>query len=442
MASTAPCPRCNRPNASFRATCLYCGAEMPNPTARPVETRKAPDNLDELVREAMRGGGTQKLRAALHGAAGGAAPSAGASELRQGGAPPRPGDPGGPAQAGAPARPADPAQAGAPSRRAADVPQAGADARPAGTSVGRTAPPGAEDRPTQSGPAQSVRWTDALQRAAQRVALVAADPEALREALLDVEESLAVGFSTLSSAPTLPPIRQPWVLVLPPLGDPEAIAAALGVDHATARLLAQGRWPRIGLRGDSPNLGRAPSSEHLPIAREALLAIGPAFGVLGLDPGDLRWRVTEEAIWLADPQGGGIPARIDDVSLIVPGEVEMRTTRAAPAENRWLRKRLSVAGAGSERRVRVADLHTPGGIFRLVEGVTRTEGLPGHDPGSARHAFTAVINHLAERYPDAEVLDERICAVGGDGRSAWPLWEEHTRVTRVYTELRGRTSAR
>lgn len=368
---------------------------MPNPTARPVETRKAPDNLDELVREAMRGGGTQKLRAALHSAA----------------------DVPGPDPAGPPPRNVADHRPGDPLHLAKS-----------------------RSEPLQAG--QSVLWTDALQRAAQRVALVASDPEALREALLDVEESLAVGFSTLSSAPTLPPIRQRWVLVLPPLGDPEAIAAALGVDHATARLLAQGRWPRIGLRGDSPNLGRAPAAEHLPIAREALLAIGPAFGVLGFDPGDLCWRVTEEAIWLADPQGGGIAARIADVFLIVPGEVEMRTTRAAPAENRWLRKRLSVAGAGSERRVRVADLHTPGGVFRLVEGVTRTDGLPGHDPTSARHAFTAVINHLAERYPDAEVLDERICAVGGDGRSAWPLWEEHTRVTRVYTELRGRTSAR
>ncbi len=393
---------------------------MPNPTARPAETRRTPDNLDELVREAMRGGGTDKLRAAF-GEAAKAPPSppVGGPASVQGGEPPQGAArvPGGePLPDAARVRGVDPLPNAARALAVEAVPVA------PGPAVGRPAPP--------------LRWTDALQRAAQRVAMVESDPEALREALLDAEDALMVGFSTLSSPPLLPPIRQPWLLVIPPWGDPEELSRALGVDMATARLLVQGRWPRIGLRGDSPNLGRAPSAEHLPVSRDELLAIGSAIGVLAADAGD-GWQVTEEAIWLADPQGGGVPARIDDVWLVVPGEVEMRVVRESPTENRWLRKRLAVAGAGGDRRVRVIDLHTAGGIYRLVEGVSRMEGVPGHDPNSARRTFTAVLNHLAARFPDSVVLDERICAIGADGKSAWPLWEEHTRVVRVYT---GRTA--
>jgi hypothetical protein len=228
------------------------------------------------------------------------------------------------------------------------------------------------------------------------------------------------------------------LLVLPPHGEVEVIAEQLGVDIATARLLAGGRWPRVGLRGEHPNLGRVRAAEHLCVSREQLLAIPMALGVLApVDAASVRvadlWQVTEERIWLADPQGGGIPARIADVRLVVPGEVDTRSARAVQEDSRWLRKRIVAAGAGTDRRVRVADLHTAQGIFRLVEGVTRTQGMPGNDPTSARRSFTALLNHLESRFPDAEVIAERILTVGADGKSAWPQWEEHTRICRVFS---------
>lgn len=392
---------------------------MPNPAPRPAEVRRAaPDNLDQLVREAMRGGGTEKLRAALASPAAGPPAAAGAPLP----AAPAPRPPGAPALV-----PGERAVAAAPVSAPAAAPPA-------------VAPPVAAPPPAVAAP--PARWQDALRRAAERVGMLGDDPDALREALLDVEDALAVGFSTLPSIPVLPPIRQPWLLVIPPLGDPGRLAASLGVDQATARMLALGRWPRVALRGDSPGLGAIRAEGHQVIARDELLRIGPALGVLGPlptpawhEPGldDASWTVTDEPTWLAEPQGGGLPARITGVTLVVPGEVETRSAREGAAESRWLRKRLAAAGAGTERRVRIADLHTEDGIFRLVEGVTRTIGVPGHDPSSAHRSFSALLAYVEALYPAAKVLEERTCAVGADGRSAWPSWEEHTRVSRVYT---------
>jgi hypothetical protein len=361
---------------------------MPNPVARPLESeRRAPENLDALVREAMRGGGVAKLRAALEQA----------SEARP---EPSPSAPEG----------SDPLPVPAPKPRL---------------------------------PADD--WRDRLTLATQRVvgsmtsAQQVADEEALRAALADAESALSVAYALLGEPQaTLPAIRMPWLLVLPPRGEAEVIAEQLGVDLATARMLAGGRWPRVGLRGEHPDLGRVRAPDHVTVSREQLLAIPAALGVLGpVDAASVRttdaWQVTEERIWLTDPQGGGLPARIDDVRLVVPGEVDTRSTRAVPEESRWLRKRIVAAGAGTDRRVRVADLHTPTGIFRLVEGITRTQGLPGHDPTSARRSFTSLLNELDRRFPTAEILDDRVVTIGADGKSAWPQWEEHTRVCRLFT---------
>ncbi|MCB9746139.1 MAG: hypothetical protein H6740_26420, partial [Alphaproteobacteria bacterium] len=62
-----PCPACKRSNAPHLATCMYCGAQLPAPSAPPpdVERRDIPENLDELFAEAMRKGSTRKLAAAL-----------------------------------------------------------------------------------------------------------------------------------------------------------------------------------------------------------------------------------------------------------------------------------------------------------------------------------------------------------------------------------------
>lgn len=470
-----PCPRCSRPNATFRTTCLYCGATMPNPTARPAEpARRGPDNLDDLVRDAMRGGGTAKLRAALTRSEPDSNEAGGrpAEDRRTPGATRelpfadrrKPRDSWvSEAGEGAPG-PSYPPTTVRSTASAATIPPPSPDPDRRGPGPTRPLPFPERRRPTDSfagepGDRPAVRpltlppaavpvvrsapllpWTDRLVRAAQRAALLGDDPESLLEVLLEAEEALAVAFSTLPEAsPTLPPFRQPWLLVLPPFGEPEEIGLSLGVDLATARMLAQGRWPRVGLRGDSPNLGRRPGFDQIAISRDELLAIPPAMGVLASShsqdaPND--WLVTDETIWLDDPRGGGVAAFFENVRVIVPGEIETRTTREAPSENKWLRKRLTSAGAGTERRIRVIDVHTDRAIFRLVEGTTRTDAIPGNDPTSARKAFARALEHLADLHGDAEVLEERLCNVGGDGKSAWPAWEEHTRIARLYTEKR------
>ncbi len=478
-----PCPRCTRPNAAFRTTCLYCGAVMPNPTARPAEpARRGPDNLDDLVRDAMRGGQTDKLRAALSQAR-----DPDSSEV------PRPEPPaedrrrpGGTRDLAFPERrkPTDSwvGDGSFPPSRTPTLPprtslppgdQPMPDRRMPGATrdlpfADRRAPRESHtgDHPLRGGiqpvlpqptstpvvrSAPLLPWTDRLVRAAQRAVLLTDDPAGLLETLMEAEDALAIAYSSLPATPPgLPPIRQAWLLVLPPYGDPEEIGMSVGVDQATARMLSQGKWPRVALRGDSPNLGRRPTFDQIAISREELLAVPQAMGVLGKSgrQGDVGgasesdWVVTDETIWLAEPMGGGVAAAIDRVLVIVPGEVETRTTREAPSENRWLRKRLTAVGAGVDRRVRILDLHTENAIFRLVEGTTRTEGLPGHDPSSARRAFAGILDHLVKAHAEAEVVEERLCSVGADGKSAWPAWEEHTRVARLYTEKAKRQAQR
>ena len=442
---------------------------MPNPAARPPEpARKVPDNLDALVRDAMGGGSSQleKLKAAM------------AAELpreeRRAPGPPREipfaDRRASPENApSAPFRPAPP-----PDRRAAGpTPDlAFADRRaPESAPPAPSSPPGGVERrsldptpdlpfpdrraPREGGepaPVAVIRsapllpWVDRMVRAAQRAPGLTEDPDALLQVLLEVEDALSIGFASLPDLPpTLPPIRHAWLLVIPPFGAAEELGLSLGVDQATARMLSVGKWPRVGLRGETPHLGRRPGFDQMAISRDELFAVPQALGVLAAarNPDTPHgWLVTEETVWLADPQGGGVPAAIDPIRLIVPGEVETRVTREAPSDSRWLRKRLTAAGAGVDRRVRVIDLHTDGGVYRLVEGTTRTDGLPGHDPMSARKAFAAALDHLVATHPDAEVLEERLCSVGADGRSAWPAWEEHTRIARVYTEKMRLQSAR
>ena len=68
--ASVDCPKCRRPNASHRVGCLYCGAEMPSPTAPPPPRGGSvlPKDLDSLVRQAMASGNTAKLRQAMEAA--------------------------------------------------------------------------------------------------------------------------------------------------------------------------------------------------------------------------------------------------------------------------------------------------------------------------------------------------------------------------------------
>ena len=168
------------------------------------------------------------------------------------------------------------------------------------------------------------------------------------------------------------------------------------------------------------------------------LAFGPARAVVGVEAAE-SWRVVDVPIWEERPDPSQLPRGVAvpvTPTLLVPGEVEERSIRAAPTESRWQRSRYTVTRAGGERRVAVLDLHADGRIFRLVEGAVDLRALPGFDPASQRRSLAAFVTLLLERWPDLPVEPRRVCGVSADPRApdGWAEWEEHSRVCRV---LRG-----
>ena len=61
------CPDCHRPNAPHREQCLYCGGTLPEPTVAPPSRSEPnlPPDIDQLVKQAMTLGTTHKLREAM-----------------------------------------------------------------------------------------------------------------------------------------------------------------------------------------------------------------------------------------------------------------------------------------------------------------------------------------------------------------------------------------
>jgi hypothetical protein len=223
------------------------------------------------------------------------------------------------------------------------------------------------------------------------------------------------------------------------------LATALAIDLPTARQLRLARHARVALRGDD----RAALERRAEGARAAgvsacvvdptmLLAFGPARAVVGVEAAE-SWRVVDVPIWEERPDPSQLPRGVAvpvTPTLLVPGEVEERSIRAAPTESRWQRSRYTVTRAGGERRVAVLDLHADGRIFRLVEGAVDLRALPGFDPASQRRSLAAFVTLLLERWPDLPVEPRRVCGVSADPRApdGWAEWEEHSRVCRV---LRG-----
>lgn len=413
---TATCPSCQRHNAPHRITCLYCGAAMPNPTA-PPPPKAVPANLDELVREAMRGGSVDAIKKAFQEA-----------------------------------------KAEAPAATVLPFPVA---RRPPGPQLVTTPPPAANP---EALPAQLLALLDAA--ALARAAWAAADPDRTRDALLAAQDALAAAQAALP-APTLPPlpspavpgplpvaaapalllppIRHPLALVISPIGDPTllpAVAQALEVDMATARTFANVRHTQVALRGgDSGPLERrrvALRGQGLRatlVARESLVREPLALSVLGRD-GD-RWRVVEAPLWGDEPDPTERP--LGDllapgaITLAVLGEVETRTWRGAPEASRWQRARYTADQAPATRRVTVVDLHTASHILRLTDGLTV---LRERDP--LARALKEFIDVLETSFPGIHIEARRNCvapSTGGDNArstSGWPLWEEHTRMCRIH----------
>lgn len=450
---------------------------MPNPRGAPPRERPAPENLDALVREALRGGGSvAAIRAVLERRTEDSprVPDPNESPLDRGGA--------GPA---APASPGSPPPR--PSARGVPVPEAtdprlerGSPPAPMRGSPDPVAPwrlladlaVRARSVAETRGPAAAADLVDDLRRALQAAEAASRAPgdaeeaEALEAAAVealdaDPDEDAADAATLVAgegSEVELPPYRHPFVLLLDPQvpdGREERLGEALEVDPATVRGLLRARWPVVALRGsDRSMLERRAARVRLlagyPAAvfdRAELYAEPPAWTLLGRDT-EGRWRVSREALWRDEPdpreRPPGEPWEPGPVRALVPGEVTVRTRRGGAASSRWTRDRYTPDGASHERRVPVLDVHTDEAVVRITAAVTDFRGLPGHDPASAERSMRALLERLAEVFPGPAPLGRRAVGApaepGGGARveSGWPWWEEHSRWARVWARASAR----
>lgn len=423
---------------------------MPNPVAPPPSREgAAPGNLDELVRRAMAGNvDVRALKAAL-GGQGSATPTTPAARPATTSPPP----PAAPPAAVAPPSPpvAPPASATPPTAVAPPAPeleelrvllgQASARLR-AGDSVeaskllARLAAR-ADDAARRLGAGRKMSLSVKPAREAP-----VDPPELPAEALAEVEAVPAD--SAPPPRPRLGPSRHPHALVMaePPAGtETAALAAALGVDLATARAAALAGGTRLVMRSpDGAGLReRAHRLQLLGVAacvvdREELLAQPAARAVTGVDSLDVL-RVVDAALWALPPDPTALPRGeplvLGSPRLLVVGEVEERRLRPEPQESRWQRAHYAAPrGAGGETRRLVLDLHAGGEVLRLAEGACDLSAL---DLGAGRVALRALPERLADRWPELVVEPRRVCPaapVPGDERreDGWGTWEEHSRA--------------
>ena len=408
MSATEACPACARANVSWRVACLYCGAAMPNP-GPPPPPKAVPDNLDALVREAMRGGSMDAVRKAL-------------ADTKPESPPPL-------------VRPPPPVT------------------RPPGP-AGPPAPPPIAGPPP---PAERAVVLAELRAAADDAVARVDDPSGLAAALDRVGERLAQARALGDPAAparrivVFPPIRHAHALVLDGVGDPASaadLARALEVDLATARTILSVRYTHIALRGadDAPLARRAAAvNATLPIRatvlpRSALFEVPAALAVVGRDP-EGHWRVVDRSLWEegVDPsqRPPGQPVADEPPFLAVLGEVEVRNGRAGAEPSRWLRQGYTADPVAGSARISVLDLHTRTGILRVTPATTAFDGLPGNDPTSSLRSFKRFGDALGDLYPGIRIEPRRVCAASnaaGDARytSGWAAWEEHTRVARLH----------
>lgn len=254
----------------------------------------------------------------------------------------------------------------------------------------------------------------------------------------------------------MPKVRHSMALIVEGMGDPErgpALAEALSVDGVTARLIAVSRYPRFVFRGEDEVRMRQAATrvrEELGVraavvTRAGLLEIGPAVAVTqALTAEPLRLEIVDRAMWDVDlkAQPGNDPREIvPDLRLAVVGEIVVHRFRALPQGGRLKHIRENRVRGTGEDRLGVVDLHTDGGILRVVEGATDLTGFPGHTPSAAVRSLRDFVAHLESRIP---VMPRRICQPGldrpGGGAVAgqagpsqdtgWAAFEEHSRACR------------
>ena len=428
--STVSCPACARPNGAHRATCLYCGADMPAPSIAPVRKAKpavAKKDLDRAFARAMARGDTRQLMALLEKrketqegeerSAPPAAPSGGEALLDE--APPE--------------RLVELAQKDG----AASIPE--------------------PQEPVQPEPEPVVRPEDLHQdlvQAVERARCWEDDADGALEALREVgrlADELAERLQELEPPPplVLPPFRLPWALFVAGTGEAAlapAIAGALELDRATALLLVRAAHPRVALRSrDRADLARRArrfrEATGLPalVLDEARLRAQPRPQLaLQLRP-EGTWRLAQGERWLVEPDElENLPSQevaVPEIALVVTGQVVLRRYRMIRGRRKDS-ERLTTHG---ERKISLLDLHHAEGIVRVVEGVTDLSEWPGLDRGSAPRAFRGLADWLEQHLPGIPHLARCTCQPlrqperlerGQLEAAGWPSWEEHTRVCR------------
>lgn len=381
MSDPRPCPGCSRPNASHRVACLYCGHSMRNPTAAPPPKRqRLSREQDRALEKALRGGNLGQLEQVL-------------GKLE-----------------------AAPQQAPRPEPRVV---------------LAFEQPAPAQD------PQELLATLNAqIQEAA---GTWAEDPAATREALAQASATLSALRTLAKDLPepapiALPPIRLPYALLVDPPGEVDqapALAKALGLDLASARMHARSAHPRVVLRSrDLGDLQDRAARYTALIQRPACILETPALLAIGrpltaLRIGEAQWELARGGQWALAPgeiaPDAGAPSPPPHVELAVPGEVIVALYRRSG-------EGVSLSG---ERRVHVTDLHGPDCFVRVVAGHCAMP-IPGE---SALRAHRAWLDTLSCR-----ITGSRSCAPGDppdpktEGplvATGWAQFEEHSRGARL-----------
>jgi hypothetical protein len=385
------CVECGRPNAPHKEVCMYCGGALPEPTVSPPVQTAIPDDIDQLVRQAMTLGTTHKLQEAML------------------------------------------------AHQQEPVEEVCEEA-----SLDR-----GELLEALATEAELARCAHEDDRTDER------DAALLRvRGLLDdwgpiVSPEQSSVPSPVAPEVLLPRYRRRHALVLDGLDDVEraqAIVDAIGVDGVTARMIAIARQPRIALRSD--NLERlegmaATLTSQLGLAAAvvdpvSLRAFGPAALLTGFTHGPETSMVADWAV--EQPEPGLREKMLEAPLLVVPGEVVLLRYRAVRSSGRLKHLRDGRMSPSSERRLAVIDLHTESGIVRMLEGATDVTEAPGAVEDSFRNTLRNMVDAWAS--DGVRVLEARTVNPGGQGplqaadeeggqmMTSWPEWEEHSRSCR------------
>ena len=249
----------------------------------------------------------------------------------------------------------------------------------------------------------------------------------------------------------LPKVRRRFSLVVEGVGDVEvheSFVTHLRLDAVTSRMIARARQPRIALRSDEEDdlreRAKALVSESqiraVVINSSDLTEIGPARLLTSFESGpefiDVHdWTADLHALMERNPS-----TSMNQVpSLIVPGELVFQRYRAASGGGRLKHLREGKLDSGRQVRLQVVDLHLQDGIVRIFEGATDL----AHAPGASEDGFHRTLAQMLEAWANqgCPVLTSRtleptgpegqVDELGGVLAHPWPQWEEHSRSSRV-----------